>query len=257
MTSLRDETSERQVRVPRYRIIADALRARVVAGEFAAGRVLPSEAELSTQYHASRVTVRRALELLRSEHLVESRQGYGWLVAADPLPQPLSTLGTLEAQLAASGMRSERQVVSFGFVEAPESVRAVLGGRSVLEVRRVHLADGEPFARVTVWCPEELGGDLSRRDVERASFLEQLPVEIGGATQTIEAATAEMEDAALLGVPVGSPVLLVERITRSRDGQPVLMSELVFPAHRTRFVVELPVDDGALPSGLRLVAGGT
>jgi hypothetical protein len=35
------------------------------------------------------------------------------------------------------------------------------------------------------------------------------------------------------------------------------MSELVFPAHRTRFVVELPVDDGALPSGLRLVSGGT
>ena len=37
------------------------------------------------------------------------------------------------------------------------------------------------------------------------------------------------------------------------DGQPVLVSEHVFPAHRTRFAVELPAGDGALPTGLRLV----
>lgn len=247
----------RQVRSTRYRIIADDLRERVVGGEFAPGGLLPSEAELTAHYDASRVTVRRALEALRSEHLVESRQGYGWMVSADPLSQPLATLGTLEAQLAASGRRSERRVISFGFVDAPDPVRSVLGERTVLEVRRVHLADGEPFARVTVWCPEHLGAELSRSDVERASFLEQLPVSIGGATQTIGAGGAGAEDAELLGVPVGTPVLVVERITRATEGQPVLMSELVFPAHRTRFVVELPVDDGTLPSGLRLVSGGS
>ena len=42
----------------------------------------------------------------------------------------------------------------------------------MLEVRRLNLADGQPFALVTVWCPEELGAELSRADVERASFLE-------------------------------------------------------------------------------------
>ena len=175
---------------------------------------------------------------------MESRQGFGWLVAADPLPQELSRLGTIEQQLAASGIRSERRVLAFGFVPAPEWVKAVLGGKTVLEVRRLHLADGAPFARVTVWCPEALGSELSRSDVERASFLEQLPVQLGGASAA---------DAALLDIPVGSPVLVAERITRSVDGQPVLVSEHVFPAHRTRFAVELPAGDGALPTGLRLV----
>jgi GntR family transcriptional regulator len=98
-----------------------------------------------------------------------------------------------------------------------------------------------------------LGADLSRAAVERASFLEQLPVRIGGATQTIGADAASAADATLLGIPEGSPVLTAERITRDRDGVPVLMSEHVFPAHRTRFAVELPADDGALPQGLRLV----
>ncbi len=253
MTSSSDQTSSRQVRQIRYQVIAADLRERIAAGEFTAGRVLPSESEMSGHYAASRVTVRRALEALRAERLVESRQGFGWLVAADPLPQALDHLGTIERQLAASGIRSERQVLSFGFVAAPEHVRAVLNERTVLEVRRLHLADGEPFARVTVWCPEALGAELSRAAVERASFLEQLPVRLGGATQTIGAAAASADDAQLLGIPVGSPVLTAERITRSVDDVPVLVSEHVFPAHRTRFAVELPVDDGALPQGLRLV----
>lgn len=253
MTSRPVQTSSRQVREIRYQVIAADLRDRISAGEFAAGRVLPSESDLSAHYDASRVTVRRALEVLRAERLVESRQGFGWLVAADPFPQALDHLGTLERQLAASGIRSERQVLGFRFVEAPQAVRAILNERTVLEVRRLHLADGEPFARVTVWCPESLGAELSRAAVERASFLEQLPVRLGGATQTIGAAAASKDDAKLLGVPVGSPVLTVERITRSEHDVPVLVSEHVFPAHRTSFAVELPVDDGALPQGLRLV----
>ncbi len=153
------------------------------------------------------------------------------------------------------GIDSARRIVAFGFVEAPRRVKELLGPGQVLEVRRVHLADGEPFARVTVWCPEQLGAELSRADVERASFLEQLPVELGGATQTIGAATVSASDAELLELPAGVPVLVGERITRDRSGRPVLVSEHVFPAHRTQFVVELAADEQAslLPEGLRLL----
>jgi GntR family transcriptional regulator len=242
------------VRAVRYREIADELGARVVAGEFGSGRLLPSEAALSATYGASRITVRRALEELRSEGLVDSRQGFGWFVAVDPLQQSLGRLGTIEAQLAASGVETERRVLDFAFVPAPPDVAAVLGEGTVLQVRRVNLADGEPFARVTVWCPEALGAELSRADVERASFYELLPVALGGATQTIGAAAVGPEDAAVLDVPPGSPVLRCRRVTTSVDGWPVLVSEHVFPAHRTEFVVDLPASVPSMaPSGLRLV----
>src|SRR6266540_4434503 len=166
----------RQVRIIRYREIAEALRSRVDAGEFAAGRLLPSEAELSAQYHASRVTVRRALEQLRDEGRLAARQGFGWFVATDRIRQSLGRLATLEDQLAASGIRPERRVLDFAFVSADERVRALLGADQVLRVRRVNLADGEPFAIVTVWCPATLGQHLSRADVERSPFYELLPV---------------------------------------------------------------------------------
>jgi len=242
------------VREIRYRAIADELRQRVEAGEFAAGRTLPSEAELSAAYEASRVTIRKALDLLREEGLIDARQGFGWFAAVDPLRQSLARLGTTEGQLADEGVRSERRILDFRFVTAPPRVRQVLGTKTVLEVRRLNLADGEPFARVTVWCPEALGSGLSRDQVEAHSFYDLLDVDLGGATQTIGAAAASEDDAAVLEIPSGSPVLVCERITEDAAGRPVLLSEHVFPAHRTEFVVDLPhVEASISPSGLRLV----
>ena len=71
------------MRTIRYQEIAQVLRERIA--EVGTGRVLPSESDLSAEFGVSRVTVRRALETLREERLVESRQGFGWYAAAMPL----------------------------------------------------------------------------------------------------------------------------------------------------------------------------
>jgi GntR family transcriptional regulator len=121
-------------------------------------------------------------------------------------------------------------------------------------VRRLNLADGEPFAIVTVWCPVELAEHLSRADVERSPFYELLAVPLGGATQTIGADAAQAGDAELLRIPVGSPVLRCERVTMNRAGAAVLLSVHVFPAHRTEFVVQMAQAERSIaPTGLRLV----
>jgi len=242
------------VRQIRYRLIADELRVRVQSGVYGAGRLLPSEAELGTEFDASRVTIRRALETLREDGLVDARQGFGWFVAAAPLQQTLGQLVTIEAQLSDSGIRPERQILEFAFEKASQQVQLVLGAEQVLRVKRLNLADGEPFALVTVWCRADLGQHLSRADVERSPFYELLEVPLKGATQTIGADAASPENAKLLGIPVGSPVLRCTRITADTDGRAVLLSEHVFPAHRTEFVVELPQAERSIaPTGLRLV----
>lgn len=244
----------RQVRTIRYREIAAEIRNRLAGSEFAPGRLLPSEAELSREYEASRVTVRKALEELRAEGRVDSRQGFGWFVAGDPVAQDLAHLATIEAQLEQSGIRSERHIIGFAFVAAPAAVRDVLGTEKVLRVERVNLADGEPFARVTVFCPEELGATLSKSQVASASFYDLLPVRVGAAVQTIEAAAASATDAELLHILEGSPVLRCERVTADVAGRPVLIGRYVFPGHRTAFTVALAHAESSIaPSGLRLV----
>jgi GntR family transcriptional regulator len=237
----------------RYSEIADVMRSRV--GDAAPGTVLPSESELSAEFQASRVTVRRALEIIRDEGLISARQGFGWFVPVEPVRQHLTRLGTIEDQLEDSGRNSARRIEEFAFTAPPAHVAAILSGANeVLRVKRVNLADGEPFAVVTVWCPAALGRSLSRADVERRPFYELLGIELRGATQTIGADSAEARDAALLNVPVGSPLLRCLRVTTNIDGVPVLVSEHLFPAHRTEFVVDLPQAAPSMtPSGLRLV----
>lgn len=242
-------------RVIRYRAIAADLRSRIESSRLGAGQLLPSESELSAEFDASRVTIRKALDELRKDGLVDSRQGFGWFVAADLVQQSLEQLDTIEAQLADSDRVSQREVVSFAFVEANEWVAAQLGAGKVLEVRRRNLVDGRPFGRVTVWCVEDLGSALSRADVESATFHELMPVTLGGATQAISARAAGREDAELLDIPVGSPVLVAERVTSDVDGRPVLASQHLYPGHLTEFVVDLPPSPVSLsPAGLRLLS---
>jgi GntR family transcriptional regulator len=240
------------MRTIRYQEIAQTLRERVT--EEGPGHVLPSESDLSAEFGVSRVTVRRALEMLRDDGVLASRQGFGWYVATAPLQQRLERLDTIEHQLEDRGVKAERQILEFAFVDAPAHVRDRLHVDHVLRVKRRNLADGAPFAVVTVWCPAELGQHLSRRDVERQPFYELLGLALRGATQTIGAAAATESVAELLEIPVGSPVLRCERVTTTESGEPVLMSEHIFPAHRTEFVADLPqAAPSIVPSGLRLV----
>ena len=239
----------------RYQEIAASLRRRIESGELAPGELLPSEAALGSINEASRVTVRKALELLRGEGLVESRQGFGWMVTAEPIAQSLGALVSIEEQLAGLGLTPVREIIDFQFVDAPMSVAGVLGDR-VLEVRRLNLADGKPFSRVTVWCREDLGAELSRAQVAERTFYDLLPVAVREATQIIGARLMSQEDAVLLGVPVGSPALHVRRVTSAVGGEPVLVSEHLFPGHLTEFTVRLrqvEAGDATAPRGLRLV----
>ncbi len=238
----------------RYQSIADDLRRQVTSGALAAGRLLPSEADLGDTYGASRVTIRRALEVLRDEGLVDARQGFGWFVSVAPLRQSTAQLGTIEGQLIESGIKPERQILEFAFESASADIGRILDTRDVLRVKRLNLADGEPFAVVTVWCRADLGQHLSRADVERSPFYELLDIPLAKATQTIGADAATKNDARLLGVPPGSPILRCRRVTSDAHDRAVLVSEHLFAAHRTEFVVELPSAEPSIaPSGLRLV----
>jgi GntR family transcriptional regulator len=227
----------------RYLELADTLRDRIAAG---ARGALASEAELGREYGMSRVTVRRALEVLREEGLVSARQGVGWFVAVDPVRQSLGRVTTVEAALEAAGAVAGRRVLEFAFETAPLDVAKIFGMATdgeVLRVSRLNLADGEPFAVVTVWVPATLGAALSRADVERSTFFDLLPlqgVEPARVIQTITAVAAEHDTADQLGVPFGSPLLACRRVTYDRHGDAVIVAEHRYAAHLTALEVDFP-----------------
>jgi GntR family transcriptional regulator len=236
----------------RYLDLADALRARIVARDLGPGGALAGELDLAREYGTSRVTVRRALDLLRQEGLVTSRRGAGWFAAVDPVRQPLGRVTTVEAAVEAAGARPGRRILGFGFVDAPPAVADALHvprTADVLRVERVNLADDEPFALVTVWVRADVGADVSRADVERSPFYDLLPLrglELGSVHQTITAELATPDAARLLACAPGDPLLLCRRVTHDAAGAPTLVSEHRYPADRTTFEIEFSLRTGAL-----------
>ena len=154
----------------RFRTIADDVRERIALGDLGESGALESEAVLGRRYGASRVTVRRALELLREQGLVESRQGSGWFVTGGSFHQTLA-LGTFRHATSAvpeSGRQLSRRVVVLRLrASRPPRWRRACGwrpGRRRCTAGRVRTVDGVPLDLVQEWVPAPLAGRLSRAD---------------------------------------------------------------------------------------------
>jgi GntR family transcriptional regulator len=204
------------------------------------GALISSESELARTHGASRITIRRALNQLKVEGLVDSRQGFGWYVATPALTQQLRDLTTLERQIRASGRSFKRELVAFGFVRTPSELEGLFDTPSVLEITRLDRIDSQPFGVATVWAVGDLVRDLTREDIESGPLSEQLGVPLGGATETITAVGASASDAQALNVPVRTPLLQVDRVIRDVEARPILRSRAHYNPVLTEFVVELP-----------------
>ncbi len=248
----------------RFTQLADDLRERIALGDVGGSGALESEAALGGRYGVSRVTVRRALEVLRDEGLVASRRGAGWFVTTPSFSQQLA-LGTFRhasSAVAAAGKHVVRSVVEFGYEPAPGFITAALAlaeGNQALHSRSVRRVDGVPLDLVSEWVPARVAGPVSRDDAEQPGIWETLlhhDHQIGLVRQTITAGVASHRDSDLLDVAEGFPLLLVRRLALEADGAPLALSDHRYLAHRFSLEVEFrgwPVASAAESPGLHAV----
>jgi GntR family transcriptional regulator len=252
----------------RFRQIAEDLRERVALGEFGDQGTLDSESVLCSRYAVSRVTVRRALETLREQGLVQSRQGSGWFATGGSFHQTLA-LGTFRhagSAVAESGKVMTRRVVDFGYLKASPVLASTLdlavagAGEPVADVlhsRSVRTVDGVPLDLVAEWVPAAIAGRVSRADAAEPGIWASLRRDghrVASVRQTITAGIATADDAALLDVEVGAPLLLVRRLALDEHKTPLALSDHRYLAHRFSLEVEFNGWPGAgddTPPGLR------
>jgi GntR family transcriptional regulator len=232
----------------RFAAIAADLRERIALAEFGDVGAVDSEAQLCARYAVSRPTVRRALEELRAEGLVDSRHGAGWFVTGSAFHQRLA-LGSFRhaaSAVAEAGKSIERRIVEFGYRPAPLSLASALGvkeGEDVLYARSLRTVEGEGLDVVHEWVPASLGGPISRDAATHPGIWETLSRgghRIASVRQVVTAGLTTDVDAALLGV--GGPVLLVRRIAADGSGQPLALSDHRYLA--SRFALEVEFNSG-------------
>ena len=247
-----------------YSKVADRLRAQILQGELTTGQRLGTEAELTAELGVSRVTLRKAIAVLREEGLVVARQGVGTFVQRPRAVQGLDRLETLDATLAKQGYEPVTRVVDFGFIKPASAIRTALeldDQDEILRVRRVHSVIDGPIGVVDLAVPESIGKMLSRHEVEHQPFYDLLPAygfRVGRARQVIRASAASRELAAVSGMAEGEPVLVCERLTFDADEQPIIHATFTYRSDRFEFHVNLtdgPATTSWVPSGLAVTGG--
>ena len=226
---------------PRYLRLAKTFAERIKSGDLPPGDALPPERRIAEMFGVSRVTVRRALERLAADGLIDQRQGSGTYVT-QRLQQPLSVLTSFTEDCRARGMTPASTVLHRGTGLATPDEAIGLGlrpGRPVARVSRLRRADGIPLAIETATVvvdalpePEHLEGSL----YDALALGGMRPVR---AIQRLSAIALDARTAALLEVEVASPALYIVRVGYLTDGRPIEYTCSYYRGDRWDFVAEL------------------
>jgi GntR family transcriptional regulator len=210
----------------KYAQIIAEIEQAISDGDLAPGDRLPPERALAEEHGVSRMTVRQALQSLEARGLLRRSIGRngGSVVARPKVERDLGTFSGLSEQLARQGVAAGARVLSAGEVNG------------AVEIVRVRLADGEPFAVERSSFPADLFRGLLECDLTGSLYEllgDDAPVR---AVERIEPVLADADDAAALGLRVGAPLMLVDRVAYDDAGLVVETARDVFRGDRTRIV---------------------
>lgn len=232
--------------LPAYLQIEEELAQRIESGDQAPGARMPTERELAESLAVSRMTVRAALSRLEQRGLVIRRQGSGTFVAQPKLLQDASHLrGFFEASVGqglfpVSKLIERREILATRYLAQVLDLRI---GEPVYEVVRVRSASGVPVVLETSFFPARVVPGLLDLDLEGSSIYRLMEHHHGArpvrARQSMEPITAGPVESDLLEVPVGSPLMLVERSAWDVRARLVEHARDVYRGDRSRFVTEL------------------
>jgi GntR family transcriptional regulator len=228
----------------RYREVADKLRREIADGRFARALTLPGERELCQTFGVSRATLRRAIAALVDEGALVQRQGAGTFIrrAAPKVDQPFSRLVGFSETMRLRGFNPSSRTLDLGvFLPSPEEMTSLAIGpeESVVRLSRLRLADDMPMAIEHTTAParflpepEKIGASL----YDALAAMGHIPAR---GLQRLRAVLLSDEDAGLLEVPPGSPVLYIQRIAYLPDGRGVEFTRSYYRSDTYEFVSEV------------------
>jgi len=247
--------------VPLHHQIKVAVLEGVEQGWLQPGMQLPRERELAEALGVSLAPVRQAMADLTKEGYVDRTRGRGTFIRDRKLVEKIQILGSFHESVSRQGLNVTVKVLSSEFAEPPPIVATALAlrGAQAWCLRRLAVAGGDPLALLTAWLPLRYARGVSDQDLGSGSLYEALAqvhrVEMTSADNVVEVDRAGLEQAELLGLAPGSPVLRVIGVTRNQRDRPVEYSDVLYRPERFRFAIEsrrsTPASQAQHPRGAR------
>ena len=227
-------------RLPAYLRLRDELAARVAAGEWRADEALPSDNRLAREGNLSVGTVRKAVQMLVDEGLLERRQGSGTYLRKPAFNATLFRFFQMRDAGSGQSIPTSR-LISRERVKAPDDIVKVLGTDDVIRIERLRDFADRPFLSEDIYIPASLfAGFESIPDTELGPLLypvyfDRFDVFVASADDEVSFGTADATTAARLGIAEGEAIAVIERTAYSINGTPIEWRIARGPANRFRY----------------------
>ena len=208
---------------PLYKQVYDRLVKRISEGDWKPAEALPSEYALADELGVSQGTVRKALNELEAEKVVERRQGKGTFVAEHTDEASIFRFFRL-ARVDGTRLTPESEVESIRRRQAKRQEKSILGledKEQVIEIHRIRIIDHSPCVAETIIFPHALFPDFDKLESISESlyplYQRQFGIHIVDAEEQLRAVVATKDNARRLEIPVGTPLLRVDRVALTID----------------------------------------
>ena len=229
----------------RYAALAVAMRARIVAGEWPPGSAIPAEQTLAAEHGVALGTMRRALDLLAEQGLVERVQGRGTFVRQGLSGAPMLRFFRFGA---ADHEAPKSRILACEVLAAPTEVARALGcgpREQALRLKRLRSVGGHPALYEEIWLPLPLFAPLADSDSATwgdllyPAFAERCGVQVHRAVDTIGFGSLGALHARALRLPAGHPCARVQRQAFDRSGRCVEWRTTLGDANAFHYTVSI------------------
>ncbi len=237
----------RDTRLPLYQQLRDELAGQIATHRWRPGDLIPSESELTKQFSVATGTVRKAIDALVAEGLVERTQGKGTFVRRPRFDSSLFRFFRFES-VRGERRIPESRILKRQLLTAPTAVLSTLKlhrDEKVIRLTRLRVVEYQPLLVEEIWLPLKRFRrlmDLKLTDFPTLLYpmYEQTCGQmIASANETLTVELATTSHAALLQLPQGTPVIVIERVALAYDGSPLEWRRSRGPADHFRYHVEI------------------
>jgi GntR family transcriptional regulator len=232
--------------IPLYCQIEEWMRGQILSGQLKPGDMIPPEITLSEELGVSRLTVRQALKNLTNEGLLVRKRAKGTFVAPQrsKIKFKRDRLMGVTEEVASEGGSVRSQVLEQTLVPAAGVLmrELKLSNRDlVIRIHRLRSVGGEPVVIETTCHPYQLFPELLHMDTTDRSIYALLQEMYDSrpheALDSFVASVATQEEANLLEIEEGAPVMRYQRTGFNKQGAPMEFTQSVYRADRYQFVI--------------------
>lgn len=228
---------------PLYKRIAGRIKEDITSGVLKVGDAIPTEAHLSQQFEASRVTVRQAIKLLVEEGLLEKIQGSGTYVSEGKIEHNVFELQSFTEEMKRLNKVPENRILDFQLVAPSSHVKRYLHlheDEKVFYVRRQRLVDEVPYVLEDTYLPVSMFPNLSYQIMtgSKYDYIEkERGMRIKESFQEIIPVLPDQDIATYLNVNRQSPILKVQSYSMFEDETVFEYSEVYFKSEEYKFTI--------------------